>query len=74
VFFATRYLNASAGVIITATHNTSKYNGYKGYGADGCQITTESASEILAEIEKVDVFEPVINYEPEVVSVGCVLG
>lgn len=56
VSFATRYLHASAGVMITASHNPSKYNGYKVYGADGCQITTEAAAEILAEIEKLDIF------------------
>lgn len=59
VSFATRYLHASAGVMITASHNPSKYNGYKVYGADGCQITTEAAKEILAEIEKLDVFADV---------------
>lgn len=56
VSYATRSLDASAGVMITASHNPSKYNGYKVYGADGCQITTEAAAEILAEIEKIDVF------------------
>lgn len=50
VSFATRYLHASAGIMITASHNPSKYNGYKVYGADGCQITTQAAAEILAEI------------------------
>lgn len=56
VSYATRYLNCSAGVMITASHNPSKYNGYKVYGADGCQITTEAASEILSYIEAVDIF------------------
>ena len=42
--------------LVTASHNPSKYNGYKVYGADGCQITTEAAIEILAEIEKLDIF------------------
>lgn len=59
VSFATRYLHASAGVMITASHNPSKYNGYKVYGTDGCQITTEAAVEILAEIEKLDIFADV---------------
>lgn len=59
VSFATRYLHASAGVMITASHNPAKYNGYKVYGADGCQITTEAAAEILSEIEKLDVFADV---------------
>lgn len=55
VSFATRYLHTSAGVMVTASHNPGKYNGYKVYGADGCQITTEAAAEILAEIEKLDI-------------------
>ena len=59
VSYATRYLHTSAGVMITASHNPSKYNGYKVYGADGCQITTEVAAEILAEINNVDIFTDV---------------
>ena len=59
VSFATRYLHTSAGVMVTASHNPSKYNGYKVYGADGCQITTEAAAEILTEIEKLDIFADV---------------
>lgn len=59
VSFATRYLHASAGVMITASHNPAKYNGYKVYGPDGCQITTAAAGEILGEIEKLDIFEDV---------------
>lgn len=59
VSFAVRYLHASAGVMITASHNPARYNGYKVYGADGCQITTEAAAEILAEIDKLDIFEDV---------------
>ena len=54
--FAVRALKCAAGVMVTASHNPAKYNGYKVYGADGCQITTEAAAEILAEIEKLDVF------------------
>lgn len=61
VSFATRYLSASAGVMITASHNPAKYNGYKVYGADGCQITTEAAAEILSEIEKLDIFADIKN-------------
>ena len=56
VSFAIRYLSASAGIMITASHNPSKYNGYKVYGEDGCQITTKAAAEILGEIEKLDIF------------------
>ncbi len=57
VSFAVRELHASVGVMITASHNPSKYNGYKVYGADGCQITTEVAASILTEINRVDIFE-----------------
>lgn len=56
VSFATRYLHASAGIMITASHNPGQYNGYKVYGADGCQITTQAAGAILAEINEIDVF------------------
>ena len=59
VSYAVRYLNASAGVMITASHNPSKYNGYKVYGDDGCQITTEAANSILNEINKIDIFSGV---------------
>ena len=59
VSYAVRYLGASAGVMITASHNPSKYNGYKVYGADGCQITTEVADEIFSEIEKINLFSDV---------------
>lgn len=63
VSFATRYLGTSAGVMITASHNPSKYNGYKVYGAGGCQITTEAAAEVLSEIEKMDLFADVRQVE-----------
>ena len=56
VSFATRYLGTSAGVMVTASHNPSKYNGYKVYGFDGCQMTTEAAAQVLTEIEKLDIF------------------
>ncbi len=54
--YAVRALGCAAGVMVTASHNPSKYNGYKVYGPDGCQITTEAAAEILSEIEKLDIF------------------
>lgn len=57
--FAVRELKCAAGIMVTASHNPSKYNGYKVYGADGCQITTKAAKEILAEIEKLDIFADV---------------
>ena len=55
--YAVRYLKCSSGIMVTASHNPSKYNGYKVYGPDGCQITTEAAAEILNEINSLDVFE-----------------
>ncbi len=55
--FAVRYYKCSAGIMITASHNPAKYNGYKVYNADGCQITTQAANEILEEIEKLDIFK-----------------
>ena len=57
--FATRELHCAAGVMVTASHNPSQYNGYKVYGSDGCQITTEAADIILGEIEKLDAFRDV---------------
>ena len=61
--FAVRQLACSGGIVITASHNPAQYNGYKVYGADGCQITTEAAAAILAEIEKVDAFADVQRLE-----------
>ena len=57
--YAVRELHCSAGIMVTASHNPSKYNGYKVYGEDGCQITTLAAEQILDEINNLDVFEDV---------------
>ena len=53
--FATRYYKANAGIMVTASHNPAKYNGYKAYGPDGCQMTDEAADIVYAEIQKTDV-------------------
>ena len=53
--FATRYYKANAGIMITASHNPAKYNGYKAYGPDGCQMTDDAAAIVYAEIQKTDV-------------------
>ncbi len=54
--YATRELGCVAGVMVTASHNPAKYNGYKVYGEDGCQITTDAADEILGYIDRCDIF------------------
>lgn len=61
--FAVRDLHCSGGVVITASHNPAQYNGYKVYGADGCQITVQAAKDIQAEIDKVDPFRDVKRAE-----------
>ena len=53
--FATRYYDANAGIMITASHNPAKYNGYKAYGPDGCQMTDDAAAVVYAEIQNTDV-------------------
>lgn len=71
--FATRYLKCDAGVVITASHNPSEYNGYKVYNSDGGQITTDIADKLSMEIDKVDFFENVnILTLEEAVSNGLV--
>ena len=71
--FAVRDLGCSGGIVITASHNPAKYNGYKVYGADGCQITTEAAAEIQQRIDAVDPFEDVIRMEYEAgISLGMI--
>lgn len=66
--FAAHHLGCSAGVCVTASHNPAEYNGYKVYGPDGCQITTEAAHGIQARIDEVDVFDGVsrMGYEDAV--------
>lgn len=53
--FATRYYNCNAGIMVTASHNPAKYNGYKAYGPDGCQLTDDAAAIVYDEIQKIDV-------------------
>ena len=53
--FATRYYHCNAGIMMTASHNPAKYNGYKAYGPDGCQMTDEAADIVYQQIQKTDV-------------------
>lgn len=63
--YAVRKLGCKAGIVVTASHNPSKYNGYKVYGADGCQLTLDAAEIVLNNIKKVDMFDgaKLINFE-----------
>lgn len=53
--FATRYYHCNAGIMITASHNPAKYNGFKAYGPDGCQMTDDAAAIVYGQIQKTDV-------------------
>ncbi len=57
--FAVRELHCQAGIMVTASHNPAKYNGYKCYGPDGCQMTDADAGDVTAHIRKIDVFDDV---------------
>ncbi|MGG1552530.1 phospho-sugar mutase [Paenibacillus ferrarius] len=57
--FAVRYLKATAGVVVTASHNPPEYNGYKVYGADGGQLVPEYAEQVIAQVQSIDSFDKV---------------
>ena len=63
--FAVRHLKCSAGIVITASHNPKIYNGFKVYGSDGCQMTIDAANKVLANINKLEMFDDVkvISFE-----------
>lgn len=63
--FAVRDLKCSAGIMVTASHNPSKYNGYKAYGEDGCQLNLENSKIVIDKINQVDMFDGVkyIDFE-----------
>ena len=53
--FATRFYHCNAGIMVTASHNPARYNGYKAYGPDGCQMTDDAAAIVYDEIQKTDI-------------------
>ena len=68
--WAVRECKAQAGIMITASHNPAKYNGYKVYGEDGCQITLDVANTVIGKINAVDMFggAKVMDYDEGVKS------
>lgn len=71
--FAVRELECQAGVMVTASHNPSKYNGYKAYGADGCQLNLTDAEAVIKKVNALDMFDGVkyINFD-EAVNSGMI--
>lgn len=57
--YLVRYFKCQAGIMVTASHNPAKYNGYKAYGEDGCQMTDVAATAVYDEIQKLDIFADV---------------
>ena len=57
--YLVRYFKCQAGIMVTARHNPAKYNGYKAYGEDGCQMTDNAAQAVYDEITKLDIFSDV---------------
>ena len=72
--WAVRYYGAGAGICVTASHNPARYNGYKVYGPDGCQITLEAAAAVLGQIQKVDMFDgPLVMEEQDARAAGRIV-
>lgn len=71
--FLTRETKSDVGVMITASHNPAKYNGYKVYGSDGCQLTDAAALEMTDYIEAVDPFDVKTATEKEYKELGLIV-
>lgn len=63
--YAVRELQASTGVVVTASHNPPEYNGYKAYGADGCQLIPEDAEKVIAAIARIESFDEIKRMEQQ---------
>lgn len=71
--YLVRYFKCQAGIMVTASHNPAKYNGYKAYGEDGCQMTDAAASAVYEEITKLDMFDDVKTMDfDEAVKAGLI--
>ena len=68
--FTVRQLNCVGGVIVTASHNTKEYNGYKAYDETGCQLYPYTADAVIAEVDKVEITKTVIMDEKEAAGKG----
>ena len=70
VSFCVRELKCQAGIMVTASHNPAKYNGYKCYGSDGCQMTDDSANAVYSEIQNIDIFKDIhlVDFEEGLAS------
>lgn len=70
VSFCVRELKCQAGIMVTASHNPAKYNGYKCYGSDGCQMTDDNANAVYSEIQSIDIFKDIqlVDFEDGLAS------
>jgi phosphoglucomutase len=70
--FAVRELNCNAGIMVTASHNPAKYNGYKAYGADGCQLSLEDSENVIEKVNATDIWDVKFTPFEEGVKSGMV--
>lgn len=68
--WAVRFLGCNGGIVVTASHNPAKYNGYKVYGADGCQITLQAAETVQALIETMPDLSPTLPQFEQLLAKG----